>query len=121
MVIRSQVALGLSLVLLGLLSALVVGAAVHDYLGRQGTPEAVVRTYFEALEAGDESVAEGQLVPGVRTQWSDFVANGVFNRYHINGIAVRTNSIASVLSGAVPAQPPDVTVFLEITQWTDGV
>lgn len=112
----------LSLSLLVLLAAVVGLAALGDYLGRESAPESVVRRYFAALEAGDAPRALDEIAPSARDQWSDFVANGVLNSYRIKGIAVQVPSMGARLTGTTPSGGPQTaTVFLEITQWVDGV
>jgi hypothetical protein len=110
----------LSLALAALLGAIVGLGAVADYLGRDSSPERVVRRYFAELEAGDASAALDELDPSARQRWSDFVENGILNTYRINGIAVRVTSIQGGLAGNDILRPREVTIFLDITEWVDG-
>jgi hypothetical protein len=111
---------GFSLALLALLAGIVGVAAVADLRGRAASPEAVARGYFQALEAGDVAGALDRVDPSRREQWREFVENGVLNEYRIAGIAVRQPSLLARVQGE-PSAPSDVTVFLDITQWTSGV
>ena len=98
-----------------------IGASAwSDLRGRAINPEATVRTYFAALERGDADAALATLPETSREQWRPFVENSLHNEYRIDGIAVRTTSLVNRLSGA-PGGAQDVTVFLEITQFVDGV
>jgi hypothetical protein len=80
----------------------------------------VVRRYFAALENGDVEAALDEITPTARPRSSEFVANGLFNSYRITGLAVREPSLLARALGQ-EAIPRDVTVFLDITQWTDDV
>ena len=106
--------------LLALASALVVLGAIVDLRERSTGPEMVARRYFAALEASDVEAALVEIEPGARTRWASFVENGVANEYRVVGIAVRQPSLLDRLGGA-PAEPTDVTIFLDITQAVDGV
>ena len=110
-----------SLALIALLVGIVASAAVADYIGRDTAPERMVRRYFAALEAGDAARALDQIAPATREQWSGFVGNGVLNTYRMSGIAVEVPSVQSRLAGSDSRRPRAVTVFLDITQWVDGV
>jgi hypothetical protein len=98
-----------------------IGASAwSDLRGRATNPEATVRTYFAALERGDADAALAMLPETSREQWRPFVENSLLNEYRIAGIAVRTTSLLDRMRGAPPGAQ-DVTVFLEITQYVDGV
>jgi hypothetical protein len=80
--------------------------------------ETVVRQYFTALERGDVDGALAALAPPVSDRDVAFVENGIGNRYRVTGVAVRQPSVMARLGGA-PADPSEVTVFLDITQAVD--
>jgi hypothetical protein len=107
--IRASVAL----ILLALI--LISVAAVTDVLGRSASPEAVVRTYFGALEAEDAERALEQILPEGRARARPFVENAVGNDYGIVGMAVEQVSILDRMGGA-PPEPRAVTIFLDIRQ-----
>jgi hypothetical protein len=108
-----------ALTLLGIASAVSVAAAVLEPPRQTSTPEAVVRGYFAALEAGDASAALMRISPTARAEWASFVENGVLNEYRVVGVAVRQAAAADRLSGA-PEGPQDVTAFVEITEAVSG-
>jgi hypothetical protein len=110
----------LAIVLLAVTSLIVAAGAVTDLRERRSSPETIVRGYFAALEGGDEDAALAALAPAVREDWTAFVENSLNNTYRVSGIAVRQPSFLERLQGA-PAAPTDLTVFLDITQWADGV
>ena len=109
----------LCLSLLFALTGWVAIAAVNDGSRRPGSPDAMVRSYFLALEAGDAERALGAIAPTERARWRGFVENGVFNQYIITGIAIRQASLLERLLGAAPL-PYEATLFLDITPWTAG-
>ena len=121
----SRAGLMVGLLLLALTAAVSLLAAVLDPPRRASSPEAVVRSYFSALELGDADAALMQLAPSARGRWVDFVKNGLHNNYRVLGIAVRQTSIVDRLRGAATG-PQDVTTFVEVTlaaggeQWRAG-
>src|SRR5581483_12160102 len=108
-----------ALALLASAVVIVASSAVQDLRERRVAPEVMVRDYFSSLEAGDANSALSDLDPATRDEWSPFVENSVLNHYNVSGIAVHQPSIISRLLGG-PADPDSVTLFLTITEWTDG-
>src|SRR5687768_14927303 len=65
----------LSFALLTVAGAMVILSAAQDLQARDAAPEAVVRRYFAALEAGDLDGALQANAPAGRAGSTDFVAN----------------------------------------------
>jgi len=86
---------------------------------RATSPETTVRAYFSALELGDEGAALGAIEPSSRATWQPFIANGLWNSYRVEGIAVHETSLLQQLGGQDPG-PKDATIFVRVTEWADG-
>jgi hypothetical protein len=114
---RLGLLLTLSLLLLG--GAIVVGSAIVDLRTRSTSPEATVRRYFGALGAGDVEAAVQSLSPAARARDAAFVESISGDVYRVTGIAVRSTSILDQLRGAT-AGPREVTIFLDITETGTG-
>jgi len=114
-----RVGLFLAVALLIACGAIAVVAAGLELRTRASSPEEVVRAYFAALEAGDLDAALRAIEPSGRPSASGFVANLLGNEFRIEGIAVRQPSLLDQLSGQPPG-PTDVTVFLAITETSNG-
>jgi len=110
----------LSFALLAVAGGIVLLAAVQDVRGRDASPEAVIRGYFTALEAGDLDGALQAIDPSARAASASFVANMLTNEYRISGIAVRQPSVLGRLMGE-PDGAREATIFLAITQAVDGI
>jgi len=115
----SRAGLVVGMLLLGFAAVTSLAAAVLDPPRRASSPEAVVRGYFNALEAGDAEAALMQLAPSGRGRWIDFVENSLGNDYRVLGVAVRQTSMVDRLRGAA-AGPQEVTTFVEVTQAVGG-
>ena len=105
--------------LLLLAGSIVVLGAATDVRGRGTSPETTVRAYFAALERGDEDAALSAIEPSVRVTWQPFIANGLWNSYRLEGIAVHEPSFLRRLGGQ-ESGPKDVTIFVRVTEWADG-
>src|SRR5437870_5211773 len=108
-----------SLILVGIAGTVIILSAAADVAGRGTSPEITVRAYFAALEHGDEEAALSAIEPGARAMWSSFVSNGLGNTYQVEGIAVHEQSLLQRIAGQEPG-PRDVTIFVHITEWSDG-
>ncbi|HEY3117966.1 MAG TPA: hypothetical protein VGK54_14585 [Chloroflexota bacterium] len=112
-------ALATAWVMLAMTALLVTLGALQDAASRASSPEAVVRQYFQALEAGDAEGALVQIQPTARAAARPFVQNNVRNKYVIAGIAAQQPSLLARLRGQGDAGQ-SVTVFLDITQAVGG-
>jgi hypothetical protein len=115
----SRLGLPLALLLLVIGAVIVAGSAVFDLRTRATSPEATVRRYFDALQAGDVDAALNELSPATRSKDSAFVEAIAGNEYRVVGIAVRSTSLFDQVRGTAPG-PREVTVFLDVTETFSG-
>ena len=116
---RSRLPLFAAWSLLVVSAAIVVAVYGSELVARASRPEALVRGYFAALEAGDAATAAQSIAPSSRARWAEFIANGVSNQYRILGVAVRQTSLLDRLRGD-SGGPREITVFVEVTEVVSG-
>jgi hypothetical protein len=96
----------LSLVLLVLVGAAVVGVQVVDR--RAAAVEAGVRRYAAAVSSADLEAAMVEIAPAQRPRYRDWIASQLGNVYEVRGIAVRARSVLGA--------PYEVTVAMDVNR-----